>query len=418
MQSVNMVNIYPGKLTFFCQYPEKTSTMIDISGLRHPDPDGVVSQKANKRIRNAIDWLLHLSSDKEVLYKNSKKKFDFKINFLTLTLPSFQIKGYQYPCGKVIETSDIVPFIPAVNIGFGKFVFKTFEDKKGITQVLTDNWIKSNLLNQFLTELRGQFKVTHYVWRAESQQNGNIHFHITTNRFIYWKKLRTIWNRILDKSCLINDYEKKFKGLTFNEYCSIADPHGNKSTKKLAKAYQYGISTDWRDPNTVDIHSVRKVRNISVYMGKYFSKDDEAGRHITGKLWRLSQSLSKLKCIAVEISLSMQSEIDFLKKKFKSSYRTYEHASILYTDIKDIFKSIKNSKLISTFRYYRDFMLNLPSFDFPKNEYLYILCNYQLNQRKGLKLTDDNFLFNSEKLAIPISDMFPKKNKQLQLNFG
>jgi hypothetical protein len=63
-------------------------------------------------------------------------------------------------------------------------------------------------------------------------------------------------------------------------------------------------------------------------------------------------------------------------------------------------------------------MLNLPSFDFPKNEYLYILCNYQLNQRKGLKLTDDNFLFNSEKLAIPISDMFPKKNKQLQLNFG
>lgn len=412
-----MCNIYPGKLTFYCSYPEKMSTMIDMSGLSQRNPDGVVSQKANKRIRNAIDWLLHLSKEKEILYKNSNKKFQFKINFITLTLPSSQLAAYQLPCGKIFYRENLSLFVPAYNVGFGKFIFKNSQGKKGKKQFLDDNYIKKNLLNQFLTELRQQFNVTHYVWRAEAQKNGNLHFHITTSKFIYWKKLRTIWNRILDKTSLIDDYQKKFQHLDFDDYCQLADPFCNKSYRKLYKAFQYGEKTNWRDPNTIDVHSVKKAKNISAYMGKYFAKENELRRHISGKLWRLSYSLSKLKSIAVEVSLDMQNEINFLKKKFKNNLRLYEHASILYTNIIDIFNSIKNSKIISTFRYYRDFVLNIPSFDFPKNEYLFQICNWQLISAQRKK--ERKLLFEKTKipLAVPISELFPVKKKELLINF-
>ncbi|GAH86291.1 unnamed protein product, partial [marine sediment metagenome] len=35
-----------------------------------------------------------------------------------------------------------------------------------------------------------------YVWRAEKQENGNIHFHFIVDNFIPWNELRNTWNRI------------------------------------------------------------------------------------------------------------------------------------------------------------------------------------------------------------------------------
>ncbi|MCS7020181.1 MAG: hypothetical protein RMJ87_14205, partial [Cytophagales bacterium] len=62
-----------------------------------------------------------------------------------------------------------------------------------------DRTIKKVLLNHFLTELRENHNVEHYYWVAETQENGNIHFHVLIDVYIDKQKLSSIWNRIQAK---------------------------------------------------------------------------------------------------------------------------------------------------------------------------------------------------------------------------
>lgn len=231
---------------------------------------GIISYKANKRVRLAIDWLLHVAKEKILTKKGVATNFKFKVNFITLTL-----------CSK---------------------------------QIHSDNEIKKTLLNQFLTELRSKYKCSHFLWRAETQRNGNIHFHIASDVFIPWRALRTDWNRIQEKLGYVSRFREK-TGLT--------------------------------DPNSTDIHSINKIKNLSNYLAKYCGKNakgyvvmcTKAGvqpfggslsfnynynppkkdahffRQVHGRLWGLSQKLSKLKSAIHNVTDSIQAEIDWLIKK-------------------------------------------------------------------------------------------------------
>ena len=63
------------------------------------------------------------------------------------------------------------------------------------TQIHSDNEIKEKCLNQFLIEIRKRYRVKNYIWRAEKQKNGNIHFHVVIDKFIAWSELRDRWNQ-------------------------------------------------------------------------------------------------------------------------------------------------------------------------------------------------------------------------------
>lgn len=250
---------------------------------RFKEHSGIISKKAKRRMLKAIDWLLILSENKTVHSPSTKKKFKFKVSFITLTLAS--------------------------------------------KQVHSDNEIKSELLNQFLVEARKKWNVDKYVWRAEKQKNGNIHFHIVVDKFIQYDRLRKVWNRIQNKLGYVDRYGDEQRvihhsGFTFRkEYAKYW------SYAKQKKAYHEGRACNWTNPNSTDIHSVTKVRNLSHYLGKYCSKNPEAkvcnvndenvsfchrrvndfdfstckiaveyeDLLVTGKSWGLSQTLSKMK---------------------------------------------------------------------------------------------------------------------------
>ncbi len=178
---------------------------------------GRVSKKANRRIRQAIDWLLYLSKDKDFTPFKSGKVYQFKVNFVTLTL-----------CAR---------------------------------QAHSDQFIKKHLLQPFLDYGRKVWKIDNYVWRAEPQKNGNIHFHLVTDVYIPWNELRNEWNKLQAKLGYVRRFQAR---------------HGHKT------------------PNGTDIHSVRKVRNLSIYLAEYFAKDSPV-RAIAGKQWGLSYKLSRLK---------------------------------------------------------------------------------------------------------------------------
>lgn len=128
---------------------------------------GKLSIKATKGLRSSINWLLCSAEKKPVYCKLKDYWFDFKVNFVTLTLP---------------DTS--------VPIGI-----KDFQNK---------------LMNPWLTNMRKNYGLNNYVWKIEFQKNGKIHVHITTDTFLHWRKIRSTWNSLLKLNGWMDDFKRKF----------------------------------------------------------------------------------------------------------------------------------------------------------------------------------------------------------------
>lgn len=289
---------------------------------------GIMSNKANKRVRLAIDWLINISKEKTLQKKGSDTNYKFKLNFITLTL-----------CSK---------------------------------QRHSDNTIKSVLLNQFLTELRTKYNCSNYVWRAESQRNGNVHFHVVTDVFIPWRALRTDWNRIQEKLGYVSAFTEKT-----NKY----------------------------DPNSTDVHSINAIKNLSAYLAKYCTKNSKGYvvmatqasttpfrpncwltyvhpvlnrkatfyRQIHGKLWGLSQSLSRLKSATKEVANRIEEEIEFLKNRYKTRVRYVDRACVFFFNVNELIAA-KCNALAHLFNEYKESIIypRCPIPDFVQGEYVAI----------------------------------------------
>jgi len=76
-------------------------------------------------------------------------------------------------------------------------------------QVHRDSEITRKCLGPFLQELRRQHGIDHYFWRAESQENGRIHYHILADRYIRAEDLQIAWNKAINKLGYVDRYWEK-----------------------------------------------------------------------------------------------------------------------------------------------------------------------------------------------------------------
>jgi hypothetical protein len=211
---------------------------------------GKISPIAKKKISKAIDYMVYLAPKKNNPHPYYNRSNNFTLNFITLTLSSPQIHS--------------------------------------------DNDIKSNILEPFLNTCRKKWKVSHYIWRAEKQANGSIHFHIITDRFIPWNELRNIWNLHQQRLGYITRYRDNQtawhkEGFTYRE---TLEKKWNRAAQK--KAWEDGVIHDWCNPNSTDVHSLRYVKNSRAYFTKYLTKQEQS-QNISGRLWGCSVNLSNLK---------------------------------------------------------------------------------------------------------------------------
>lgn len=135
------------------------------------------------------------------------------------------------------------------------FVTLTLSSK----QKHTDNWVKRHMLNRFLIELTRYHGVKNYLWRAEKQKNGNVHFHILIDKYVEWQVLRMQWNEIQKDCGYMEEFTRK---------------HGHSN------------------PNSTDIHSLKSVRNPAAYITKYMTKNSPKLR-VQGRVWSASRKLAE-----------------------------------------------------------------------------------------------------------------------------
>lgn len=164
---------------------------------------GELRPGTKKRLTKAVEFLIMTAKKRRIDNTVIGKKHNFKLGFITLTLadpPPAYLLEY------VLE--------PYTDINGNdrerkKYLFPE-ERKKYFHQAY------KNMLAPTLKWMRQTQKAAAYVWKAELQERGQIHWHITCDTFIDCNKLLIKWNELQRQ----HGYQKKF--FTTNGYYSTA----------------------------------------------------------------------------------------------------------------------------------------------------------------------------------------------------
>lgn len=194
------------------EYSKKASTKNLIQYQERKEYNGELSDRAKSKIKNYASNMLLMNA------ANINRKNPIS-SFITLTLPSEQIHS--------------------------------------------DNEIKRDILQPFIAECKRVFNLTNYIWVAELQKNGNIHFHIITPTYINKFLLQKTWN---------------------------------KHTENLG----YVSRSKSKNPPSTHIRAIKQTSTAIAYITKYLSKGNKDRRKITGRLWGCDTQTEKLKNIIIQ----------------------------------------------------------------------------------------------------------------------
>lgn len=228
-------------------------------------------------------------------------------------------------------------------------------------QMHTDNYLKRHALGRFILECERRHGVRDYFWRAEPQNNGNIHFHLLLATEIPWRKVRDYWNCILDSLGYLEQYTHKM----YNMYCSGFKVSGNQYDKRTKeqqyKAYQAGVKARWRDPNSTDIHRLEKTKNAAAYVCKYVSKD-EGSRKIEGRIWGCSDSLRALKTPQFEVTAEFLQAMQQAAESGQIELVQLEHVAVYRGNVPALLAALFPQLLADLEQHYRDKAQQLRNF--------------------------------------------------------
>jgi len=279
------------------QAPEKFLKSSRTSG-------GILSKQAKKKLSTAIEYFLLLNKPQNNKSGNTGRHYENKIAFITLTLPSKQLH--------------------------------------------TDNEIKEKCLNQFLIEIHKRYKISNYIWRAEYQKNGNIHFHILVNKFIPWNDVRNRWNRIINKLGYVDNYRLALEKYHKKGFQVREDLLKKWSAEKQKQAYEKGKKSDWNNPNSIDVHGINNISNIKSYITKYMSKNENDSKNNSknplenrkkiGRIWSASTVFSNIKGATQAMDSQLEDNLRIIEKHFKNSFYTGDYFTIIDISIAEIEK--------------------------------------------------------------------------------
>lgn len=230
--SVPSLSIKPGVLTYYSQFQghhkRKSQLQKYLAEAKRENEKytGLMTRSAQKRLREVTNLLVAQAKWKKAIHPTKGYTFSWKINFITLTLSGPQLD-------------------------------------------VSDRTIKSKMLKPFLRRMKNQYGLRSYIWRAERQKNGRLHFHITADSWLQFDVIRMEWNK----------QQAKFH---FIEY------------------FRDNNDSIW--PNSTDVHSVANIQNLAAYLVKYMAKSDPDSQKIEGKLWDCSPNLKTKEKVIFEMS--------------------------------------------------------------------------------------------------------------------
>ncbi len=127
------------------------------------------------------------------------------------------------------------------------------------------------LLNKWLTRLRTEKMLKEYLWIAERQKNGTVHFHMVINRKMCVQKA----NKYMRASIM---------------YC-INDGSIEYDRTKAARYNGVDIAKDRKTKRVINFAKHKKQKALTNYLTKYVTKNDNTFQHLA---WHSSREYSNL----------------------------------------------------------------------------------------------------------------------------
>ena len=276
MDFVDTLQVRNGSCLIYKDYPmrscKKVRSILTQNFKGRKTYSGDITDSTAKRIRRTVSVFCQRTKKQVVFNPITGRKQIFQFGFLTITVPD-------------LTTND-------------------------------QSYYYKNLLKPLLRYLTGRFGKFEYIWKAEVQSRGSIHYHVTLNHFIPFNYILSKWNELLDKNGLMEDFKLK-----------------------------YGHS----NPNSIDLHSVRNVTNLEAYLIKYIAKKDKNGYSFKGKVWGCSESLQGAKYFSEWLSSEAKDKIKSIADKGGVIIKHLEQCTIIHFikgySLKDVSNSIYNSYL-------------------------------------------------------------------------
>ena len=218
-------------------------------------------------------------------YETEKKK---KFNWL----PSKQTTEKVYRISSVFVRSILSGFVPNGGFKQRSISFCTFtltEPQKHSDQKIIETFVDfidhlkkvKNYLIDPITKERTKdegLKIENYLWRAETQENGNIHFHLISDVFLNQDMLRRTWNNYLQNL----GYQYGYGASNVNSL------RKDKKNNKIGNVEQYICKYMTKPPLRKAYKNFTKRQLLEV------PDFEKYRRPILGKTWGSSKKLLKL----------------------------------------------------------------------------------------------------------------------------
>jgi hypothetical protein len=132
-------------------------------------------------------------------------------------------------------------------------------------QIESDNDVKRLYLNNWLRKLHYNYPKMNYLWAAETQANGNIHFHVIGDHWIDKRWVQQTWNETLENGQYIDLFAAKF---------------------------------GHRNPPSTKVTGQKSMKDPALYITKYISKE-EGRRPVDGHCWYCCDALKSIACVGL-----------------------------------------------------------------------------------------------------------------------
>ncbi len=222
------------------------------------------------------------------------------------------------------------------------------------SQVDDSRDISNVCLRYFFERFRKLGLLRNYVWKAEKQKNGNIHYHIATDSKINRGLVYRFWLSSVNALGYVDRFREKMRTLSFEEYCELPSNTG-KDARTLGFRYAKGVRTDWRFPKCCDVRYCDSGDALENYISKYIAKEVDDADDV-GRVWSRSESVKALceKFSSLQVPLSVI--WDFMRYRHNRKFRIFDYCEKLYnvfTGFKAFYSDLWSEVCTSISSYYQ-----------------------------------------------------------------
>lgn len=240
-----VIQLRNSEVIFFDQWQgPRSNHKRNITGFQGSKYQGNITNHSRKNLQKALSILIQITPIRWIYNPVTQKNILFKLNFVTLTLPPDRLVSAKEATKTCLEPT--------------------------------------------LRRMRS-LGMKHYVWKAELQKTGQIHYHIATDNFIHYAELNKTWNKNAKKAGYLDGYARR---------------------------------TGHFLPNSTDVHAVTKLSDVEGYMSKYLMKGVGA-TGTKGKIWDCNTELKNARYFTTEATdENLQRAKELSKKIWTGEYAT------------------------------------------------------------------------------------------------